>query len=427
VDPAYEGSPKPGGDAVAPNDGMVPAFEGGPLMEDAPWQSGQRGPGTAWDGCCPPDGICFGECPGYGCARCWSPFHNRLWLREEYILWWGKGDALPALATTSPDGTAEDVAGVLGQPDTSTLFGGTGVNKLSRSGIRDTVGYWLDEGHCVGVEGVYWVQGSISESFQGPPPGTQIIARPFVDAVTGDQSALLINFPGVRRGSLSIRETSEAEGAEFLFRRNVFRDCARRADLLFGYRYARLADSLQIGESTTALVDDPILGDADGTARTVGEVFNTTNEFNGAEFGASAQWQGCLWSLELLMKVAVGNTASRTRIDGRTFLTGNTSNMLGGVLALPSNIGRYERNEFSMVPELGITLCRNLGCRMRATVGYTLIYWSKVMRAGEQADLNLNTSQIPPGQLVGSPEPRFSLATNDFWLQGLNVGLEYRF
>jgi hypothetical protein len=29
--------------------------------------------------------------------------------------------------------------------------------------------------------------------------------------------------------------------------------------------------------------------------------------------------------------------------------------------------------------------------------------------------------------LAGSPEPRFSFAANDFWIHGLNLGLEYRF
>jgi hypothetical protein len=60
-------------------------------------------------------------------------------------------------------------------------------------------------------------------------------------------------------------------------------------------------------------------------------------------------------------------------------------------------------------------------------VGYTLLYWSKVTRPGDLIDLNVNPSQIPPGTLSGSPEPRFSFASNDFWIHGLNLGLEYQF
>jgi hypothetical protein len=60
-------------------------------------------------------------------------------------------------------------------------------------------------------------------------------------------------------------------------------------------------------------------------------------------------------------------------------------------------------------------------------MGYTLIYWGKVMRPGAQVDPNVNPTQIPPGTLAGSPEPRFSFASNDLWVHGLNAGLECRF
>ena len=39
---------------------------------------------------------------------------DRFWLRAEYLLWWGKSANLPPLATTSPQGTAYDQAGVVG-------------------------------------------------------------------------------------------------------------------------------------------------------------------------------------------------------------------------------------------------------------------------------------------------------------------------
>lgn len=79
------------------------------------------------------------------------------------------------------------------------------------------------------------------------------------------------------------------------------------------------------------------------------------------------------------------------------------------------------------MPELGITLGYDFTCRLRATFGYTFLYWSKVARPGEQIDTELNPSQFPPGTLVGAPHPQFVFHTSDFWAQGLNFGLEYRF
>ena len=71
-------------------------------------------------------------------------------------------------------------------------------------------------------------------------------------------------------------------------------------------------------------------------------------------------------------------------------------------------------------------------------MGYSFIYWSQVHRAGEQIDAN-NTSGflpatfspvIPKGLVVppgpGSP-PQFLNASNDFWAQGVNFGLDYSF
>ena len=49
----------------------------------------------------------------------------------------------PPLATSSPTGPPQDDAGVLGEPGTSILFGGTDLTDGGRSGGRFTAGYWL--------------------------------------------------------------------------------------------------------------------------------------------------------------------------------------------------------------------------------------------------------------------------------------------
>jgi hypothetical protein len=299
-----------------------------------------------------------------------------------------------------------------------TFFGGRDINAVSRSGMRDIVGYWLDENRRWGLEGTYFVQGSISDRLTDGNPTT--LAFPYLNVNTGAQAILEITSP-TRTGSVSIREFSDLEGAEFFLRRNLFQQCNGRADLIVGYRYARLADSLGINASIAASANDPF---EPSTTRNISEQFNALNEFNGAEFGLIGQWQRCEWSLELVAKIAVGATNSHVRIAGST--TGTLAGP-GGMYALPTNIGAYDRSEFSMLPELGFTISRDLGCRLRATMGYTLMYWGKVMRAGEQIDLNVNPTQIAPSTLAGSPQPQFSFATNDLWIHGLNLGLEYRF
>ena len=56
------------------------------------------------------------------------PLSGGFWIGAEYLLWSAKGDKLPPLVTTSPAGTPAPLAGVLGAPGTSVLFGDESVN-----------------------------------------------------------------------------------------------------------------------------------------------------------------------------------------------------------------------------------------------------------------------------------------------------------
>ena len=125
------------------------------------------------------------------------------------------------------------------------------------------------------------------------------------------------------------------------------------------------------------------------------------------------------------MKLALGNTHSLIDIEGQTTTIspeGRTVT-LGGMLAQPTNIGIHQTNQLSMIPELDATLAYDLTCRLRLTLGYSLIYWSDVARPGDQIDLNLT----PPTATIAAVKPQFQLKTTDYWAQGLNFGLDFRF
>ncbi|MCA9168139.1 MAG: BBP7 family outer membrane beta-barrel protein, partial [Planctomycetales bacterium] len=77
----------------------------------------------------------------------------RIWGGVEYLLWWNKNRTVPVLATTSTDGTPFGQAGVIGQPGTSVLFGGGKYDDDVASGIRGSLGLWLDQRQTVGVWG----------------------------------------------------------------------------------------------------------------------------------------------------------------------------------------------------------------------------------------------------------------------------------
>src|SRR6202040_2758039 len=99
-----------------------------------------------------------------------------------------------------------------------------------------------------------------------------------------------------------------------------------------------------------------------------------------------------------LGKVALGATHEVVDIHGATVLTspaGATVVTPAGFLASESNSGHFTRDVFAVVPELGI----NVGCQitrhLRASVGYTFLYWSSVVRPGGQVDVGLSGTRIP--------------------------------
>ena len=130
--------------------------------------------------------------------------------------------------------------------------------------------------------------------------------------------------------------------------------------------------------------------------------------------------------------MGIGNTHTEVAIDGSTAITTSLGRNVysGGILALASNSGVHDSNQFSVMPEIGCTLSYDLTCRLTASIGYTLLYWSDVARPGDQIDENVDSAQFPSGANptpTAALHPAFVLHTSDFWAQGINLGLQYRF
>ena len=121
------------------------------------------------------------RCPSRcgGPATGWQRFASRLEARGEWLLWWGKGNSVPALVTTGPSTSTQDQAGALGSPGTVVLLGNSDLNDTARSGARIAVDYWLNCDHSVGVEAQYFGLGDDTASFQANSNGFPVPARPF--------------------------------------------------------------------------------------------------------------------------------------------------------------------------------------------------------------------------------------------------------
>ncbi len=367
-----------------------------------------------------------------GCARSVGchPLANGLWFRGEYLVWWNKAADLPPLATTSPPGTPIEEAGVLGFPDTDVLSapdrGGAGV----RLGTRLTLGWWISPCQVWGVESTYTSLRGDTARRRFTSEEHRILSRPFFNVQSLEEDAVVLAYPERREGAFQTDLSHRFDSVEVLFRRAVFPQCDRPWYFLAGYRYARMDEQLALESSSTFIgALEPVPA---GTLIEATDRFHANNEFHGAQLGLATAARYCDWSLELTAKLGLGGTRSRVTVAGETAVTvppGEPVTHPGGMLALPSNTGTEEQRNFAMIPELGVTVGWDLTCRLKATLGYSFVYWNRVARPGDQIDRELDPAQFPPapeqGETLPAPAPRF--VVTDYWVQGLNFGLDYRF
>jgi hypothetical protein len=366
----------------------------------------------------------------------------RFWGSAELLLWSLKPGHTPPLVTS---GTIAS-GGALG-PGTTTLFGGNQSSDPQLGG-RFTLGTWLNPGQTTGIEGSFFFMNGPSDNFNasssGDPAGTQVLARPFVNAINGQQDSQTISYPGVTSGNTQVTSSTLFLGAQLNGLCNLLccmPDCCAtnccnrtgyRLDMIGGFQYLALNENLNINENLTILPTAPAPL-VPGSTIDVADSFQTRNNFYGGQVGARAEWWRGAWFMNVSSQVALGDTHQEVIINGSTAFTnpgGPTVHQPGGLLALPTNMGTYSRDQFSVVPQVGLNVGRQLTNNVRIFAGYTFIYWSNVVRPGDQIDPVVNPTQLPsatgPGTLVGPARPAFSFHESDLWVQGVNFGLEVR-
>ena len=400
----------PHGQPHAPGAGCGCAAGGGPEGGPMPCDDGGE--------CC--RGAIFGGPCGLLEAFYDRVLHNHVWFRGEEVIYSTKGGNLPTLLTTSnAAGT-----GIPGDAGYAVLLGNDPLNAGSHPGGRLELGAWLDCSHDVGIEFTYLGLRPSTDTVSFTNAGTSVLARPFFNVATNAYDSQLLASPTapIIAGSLVAVSKDEFAAMEALWRRALTHGDWYRIDLLAGFRYQRLDDSLSL---TGTITTDGLVSN---------DLFAARNEFHGAEVGFLTEWRCCRWSMETNLKVALGNTHSRVNIQGHSTQNGQSpaAGTDGGLLALQSNIGEYNNNQFSVVPELSATLAYNLTQRLRLTAGYTFMYWSTVARVGDQIDTNIDPNQgpqfgtaVPPAGL--KPAPPQPLRMSDYWAQGVNLGLDYKF
>jgi hypothetical protein len=368
------------------------------------------------DECCPSccDCCC---CPG-GCCKDRGCF----WVSGEYLLWAFKRDTVPPLVTVAP----QNVFPAIGTGG-SVLVGGGTIDNGPFSGGRFTAGYWTRCCPCWGIEGSYFFLAQRESTFTISSNGNPSIGRPIV-MVNGNypgETAQQVAFaPTGTSGGVSVLDSSELWGLELNGRYKWCCGECYHLDFLTGLRYVDLKEKLYISENPTQ----------NGTAFVISDRFDTHNQFFGYQIGVDFEYRWRHWYLQTTAKLALGDDHEEVHVAGDTRITtpgGTTVFQNGGLLALASNIGTFSKDRFAVIPELGLKIGYQVTDHLRIYAGYDFLYISSVVRPGPQVDRMINTNQLPSlfggTKLVQPALPAVQFRETDFWAQGLNAGLEWRY
>lgn len=427
-------APNPGAPVVgAPVMGAPIAAPGQLPPTAAPVMAAPAGPSTQLLTTCPSYANCNEQgapgCAPACCEPCGPP--GKFWVDAGYVFWRTSGQRVPALITRGPDNAPRAQAGALGAPGTTTLFGGNRVNNDFRSGFYVRAGMWFDDCQTRGIQGNFFFLEDNDDGRTAGGNGLPVVSRPFTNGLTGAQDVELVSFPNVLSGTVSARANTSVVGGGPSFVRNLCCGPCGRVDLLFGYTYLGIDDDVTIRENLTSLPGQTNV--TPGTRFLIEDRFRTTNDFHGALVGIQGERRFGQCYVSYNASIAFGVNHQTIDIRGSTTIippNGTATTLPGGLLTQPSNIGRYTRDDFAVMPQFGMRLGCQLTERIRAYVGYDVAYLSNVVRAGDQIDLRVNPTQIPS---LGNPNrtgpavPAVLNKQTDFFMHGIRVGVEMRF
>lgn len=385
--------------------------------------------------------------PNWNSCTCCGDRTQR-WFSFESLMWWTSGSHLPAIASTSPTGTPPNQAGVLSPTgNAQVLYGNGDIFDFSQAGFRLRGGRWFDD-RCdgSGVIAEFFMLAPRSQNWYAASDGDPILARPFynADPVVAQQDSQIIAYPGMASGtqamtantnmySAAIHLWSELEVyigedgcGEDRQRRIIGRNCGSDKEWLLGLkigpRFAHLNDTVNISESLTSATS--------GNQFQLRDYFDTQNSFLGGEIGLRARRRRGRFNVDLGLQLAIGGTHQELAIRGSNTVTtasGSTTD-IGGFFAQPSNIGKYDKSSFSMIPGLDVSAGWQMTDSWRFTVGYSLMYWTNVLRASEQIDTNIHESffgaPTPTAATPNRPTPLFD--ESNYLAHGISIGFERR-
>lgn len=363
-----------------------------------------------------------------------------VWFRADYARWRRDGVELPPLATSSLPNTPPNQQGVLGLPTTTILAGDGLVGDGWRNGFGFEMGFWLNAYSNWALVADFFNAGRDSYAFEFGPGGPQVLARPFLNAQTGQQNAVLSNLPNELRGGISGNVFDDFHGAGFWMQRAIWErgspctsEGGARLTMLGGYRFYHHDSLVFVREDYIALAGNSF-GFEPGAIHLSYDKFAGQNEFHGFEIGLQGRFQRCRWWAEGLATVALGGTRRSVFVEGLTFnadpdvvtLVDQGSLLTSGV----TNIGQRIDDQAQAIPRFRLGAGWQITEKLSIRGGYNVIIWDGIVQGADHIPPQLRSDprNLPTVQPGGGPHPIFpGIRDTQMIAHGLDLGLELWF
>lgn len=425
IDPGavFPGGPMPGGPMGGPGMGGMPGYPPGTHGQDA-WQK----PFTMAEG-------------GYN-----SRLAPRWWVNTEYLLWFAQSQPtiFPFVTTSAPI-----AGGVIGNTSTQILHASSDLGYNTVSGFRVTGGWFRDDNRRHGwyASGFATEQKANIFTAASDLTGQPLLARPFINAGSGLQSVLTVSFPTFVSGGVEVYTSTKTWGAEIGPIVNVYRSCPEdegclwNIDLLGAFRFLQVDEVLRMSSASNVIPGNtlPFDGKLYGAPAQISVVdnFDTVNQFYGGQVGFNSEMRYCRTVLSLGAKIAFGVMHERLEINGTStlvsgpFPNSTRSVVRSGLFANSTNNGRFNDDEFAVIPEITAGLGYTWRSWLTTHIGYNFMFVSRVVRPGNVYNPAVDPAVIPTspsfGLGGGVPVANPFMTKSEFWLQGVNFGFTVRY
>ena len=396
----------------------------------------------------------------------WTPApESRFYAGVEYLQWWVKDAPLSIplvstgpvasthhgfLSSSNPLLTSSDTTILYGAPFGSAKGGNTTQSFPGFAGTRLTFGYSLgsERRYAIEASGFALQQQSAGYAAYSDASGSPIINVPVYNTISytpggrpgglpPNEDGLPASLPsdpkradgnsGVFMGGVKITNSLQLWGAEATGVISLYRGSSWEVSGLVGARYLDLSEAFNLTYESKG-----VSGLYTGSIGSASDTFETENQFCGATLGLRGRYASGRLSVDLAGRVALGVSHQTENVAGGFWarrLTSGYSAGREGIFAQPANEGRTSMDSFAVVPDAQIKIGYAITPRLRATIGYDFLYYSSVLRPGDQI-----SHYVPKGQTfqqggtsTSTTSPARYSETTDFFAHGFSFGLEFRF